>query len=146
MTWKPQSDIIASDPYTCAVYAKKHDLLSTPGWKLLKRHARTARRLIGTLKKSKNRQPKHQDNTNMDGRFQETMHMLYNLIYKMSIINGRMLFSWKLNKSKKTKYSKYGKAAYDKDKIGNAPKGYQKIRVHFFLMSNTVEISRQDLW
>ena len=55
-TWEPLSNIIASDPYTCAVYAKEHNLLNTPGWKLLKRHARTARRLIRTLKKSKHRQ------------------------------------------------------------------------------------------
>ena len=57
-TWEPLSNIIASDPYTCAVYAKEHNLLNTPGWKLLKRHARTARRLIRTLKKSKYRQAK----------------------------------------------------------------------------------------
>ena len=50
---EPLSNIIARDPYTCAVYAKEHDLLNTPGWKFLKRHARTARRLIRTLKKSK---------------------------------------------------------------------------------------------
>ena len=55
-TWELLSNIIASDPYTCAVYAKEHNLLNTPGWKLLKRHARTARRLIRTLKKSKYRQ------------------------------------------------------------------------------------------
>ena len=55
-TWEPLSNIIASDPYTCAVYAKEHNLLNTPGWKILKRHARTARRLIRTLKKSKYRQ------------------------------------------------------------------------------------------
>ena len=34
------------EPYICAVYAKEHNLLNTPGWKLLKNHARTARRLI----------------------------------------------------------------------------------------------------
>ena len=39
-TWEPLSNIIASDPYTCAVYAKKHDLLNTPGWKLSKRHSK----------------------------------------------------------------------------------------------------------
>ena len=38
-TWEPLSHIIASDPYTCAVYAKEHNLLNTPGWKLLKKHA-----------------------------------------------------------------------------------------------------------
>ena len=30
-------------------------------------------------------------------------------------------------------FKDYGKAVYDKDKIGNAPKGYQKIRVHFVI-------------
>ena len=59
MTWEPLSKIIASDPYTCAIYyAKKYDLHFTPGWKLLKTHARTARRLIRTLKKSKYGQAK----------------------------------------------------------------------------------------
>ena len=38
--WEPLSNFIASDPYTCAVYAKKHDLLNTPGWKLSKRHSK----------------------------------------------------------------------------------------------------------
>ena len=28
-------------------------------------------------------------------------------------------------------FKNYGKAVYEKDKIGDAPKGYQKIRVHF---------------
>ena len=32
-TWEPLSNIIASDPYTCVVYAKKHNLLNTPGCK-----------------------------------------------------------------------------------------------------------------
>ena len=31
MTWEPLSNIIASDPYTSAIYAKKHDLLNTQG-------------------------------------------------------------------------------------------------------------------
>ena len=55
---EPLANVIASDPYTCAIYAKKHDLLNTPGWKLLKRHARTARRLVRTLKKPQYRQAK----------------------------------------------------------------------------------------
>ena len=54
-TWEPLGNIIASDPYTCAGYAKEHNLLNTTGRKLLKRHARTASRLIWTLKKSKYR-------------------------------------------------------------------------------------------
>ena len=58
MTWEPLSNIIANDPYINAIYAKKYDLLNTPGWKILKSHARTARRLIRTLKKSKYRKAK----------------------------------------------------------------------------------------
>ena len=58
MTWESLSNIIADDPYSCAVYAKKFDLLNTPGWKQLKQHARTAKRLIRTLNKSMCRQAK----------------------------------------------------------------------------------------
>ena len=39
-TREPLSNIIASDPYTCAIYAKEHNLLNTPGWKLSKRHSK----------------------------------------------------------------------------------------------------------
>ena len=58
MTWEPLSNIITDDPYSCAVYAKKFDLLNTQGWKQLNRHARTASRFIRTLKESKYRQVK----------------------------------------------------------------------------------------
>ena len=44
-TWEPLSNIIASDPYTCAVYAKEHNLLNTPGWKKSKyRQVRASRK------------------------------------------------------------------------------------------------------
>ena len=49
MTWEPLSNIIADDPYSCAVYAKKSDLLNTPWWKQLKQHVRTTNRFIRTL-------------------------------------------------------------------------------------------------
>ena len=76
--------------------------------------------------------PRPQENINMDGKSQETMHMHYNLIYTMATTSGRMLLIWKLSKSKNTRYSKiFGKAVYDKNKITNAPEGHQKIRVHF---------------
>ena len=37
--------------------------------------------------------PRHQENINMDGKFEETMHMPYNLIFKMAVINGKMLLT-----------------------------------------------------
>ena len=39
--------------------------------------------LSGLSRSGSTDKPKHQENTNMDGKFQGTMHMLYNLIYKM---------------------------------------------------------------
>ena len=44
-TWEPLTNIIASDPYTSAVYAKEHNLLNTPGWKKSKyRQIRASRK------------------------------------------------------------------------------------------------------
>ena len=147
ITWEPQSNIIASDPYICAIYVKKHDLLSTAGWKLLKRHARSARRLIRTLKKSKIDKPRHQENINMDEKFQETMHILYNLIFKMAIINERMLLTWKLNKSRNTKYSTImGKLFMTKIKLEMLPRDTKRSEYIMSLISNSVENSKQDLW
>ena len=39
MTWESLSNIFADDPYSCAVYANKFNLLNTQGWKQLKGHA-----------------------------------------------------------------------------------------------------------
>ena len=131
-TWEPLSNIIASDPYTCAVYAKEHNLLNTPGWKLLKRHARTARRLIRTLKKSKYRQAKASRKYKHGWEVpRDYAHAL-----QLDIHNGNN--KWKeaialeIEQIKVYQVFKdFGKAVYDKNNITNAPKGHQKIRVHF---------------
>ena len=131
-TWEPLSNIIASDPYTCAVYAKEHNLLNTPGWKLLKRHARTARRLIRTLKKSKYRQArasrKYKHGWEVPRDYADAL--------QLDIHNGNN--KWKeaidleIEQIKEYQVFKdFGKAVYDKNTITNAPKGHQKIRVHF---------------
>ena len=131
-TWEPLSNIIASDPYTCAVYAKEHDLLNTPDWKLLKRHARTARRLIRTLKKSKYRQGRASRKYKHGWEVpRDYAHAL-----QLDIHNGNN--KWKeaidleIEQIKEYQVFKdFGKAAYEKNKITNAPEGHQKIRVHF---------------
>ena len=131
-TWEPLSNIIASDPYTCAVYAKEHNLLNTPGWKLLKRHARTARRLIRTLKKSKYRQAR------VSRKYKHGWEVPrdYAHALQLDIHNGNN--KWKkaidLEIEQIKEYQVFkdsGKAVYDKKHITNAPKGHQKIRVHF---------------
>ena len=131
-TWEPLSNIIASDPYTCAVYAKEHDLLNTPGWKLLRRHVRTARRLIRTLKKSKYRQARASRKYKHGWEVpRDYAHAL-----QLDIHNGNN--KWKeaidleIEQIKEYQVFKdFGKAVHEKNKITNAPEGHQKIRVHF---------------
>ena len=131
-TWEPLSNIITSDPYTCAVYAKEHDLLNTPGWKLLKRNARTSRRLIRTLKKSKYRQARASRNYKHGWEVpRDYAHAL-----QLDIHNGNN--KWKeaidleIEQIKEYQvFNDFGKAVYEKIKITNAPEGHQKIRVHF---------------
>ena len=147
ITWEPLSTIIASDPYTCSIYAKKHDLLNMPGWKLLKRHARTARRLIRTLKKSKSRQAKASRKDKHGWEVQrDCAHAL-----QLDIQNGNN--KWKdaidleIEQIKEYQVFKdYGETVYEKDKIASAPKGYQKIRVHFVFDVKHCGKLRQDLW
>ena len=132
ITWEPLSNIIASDPYTCAIYAKRHNQLNTPGWKLLKRHARTARRLIRTLKKSKYRQ------ANVSRKYKHGWEAPrdYAHALELDIQNGKN--KWKdaidleIEQIKEYQVFKdYGRTVYEKDKIANTPNGYQKIRIHF---------------
>ena len=49
ITEEPLSLIAADDPVTCAVYAKKHDLLHLDGWKRLKHIAKNQKQLTGPL-------------------------------------------------------------------------------------------------
>ena len=42
-TYEPTSLIIQHDLITCAVYAKKHGLFNTPGWKHLKKYVKTSK-------------------------------------------------------------------------------------------------------
>ena len=76
MTWEPLSNIIADDPCSCAVYAKKFDLLNTPGWKQLKQHVRTARDVSELLRNPSTDKLRHQGDISMDGKFQEIMHIV----------------------------------------------------------------------
>ena len=56
VTYEPLTRISKDDPITCAVYAKKHDLLDTTELKHLKRYAKTSKRLIRAVKQSRIRQ------------------------------------------------------------------------------------------
>ena len=56
----------------------------------------------------------------MEGKFQEIMHMPYNLIFRMLITNGGMIKEYQVFKD-------HGKAVYEKSKVINAPKEYKKL-------------------
>ena len=131
-TWEPLSNIIASDPYTCAVYAKEHDLLNTPGWKLLRRHARTARRLI--------RKYKHG----------WEVPRVYAHALQLDIQNGNN--RWKdaidleIEQIKEYQVFKdFGKAVYDKKKLPMHQRDIKRSEYILYLMSSIVENSKQDL-
>ena len=61
--------------------------------------------LLGPSRNQSIDKPGPQENINMDGKSQETMHMHYNLIYAMATTSGRKQLIWKLSKSKNIKYS-----------------------------------------
>ena len=76
--------------------------------------------------------PGPQESISMDGKFLETMHMHYNLIYTMATTNGRKLLIWKLSKSKNIKCSKIlERLPMKRTRSPKLPEGHQKIRVHF---------------
>ena len=56
ITEEPFSLTAADDPVTCAVYAKKHDLLHLDGWKRLKHIAKNQKQLTRAINQSKIRQ------------------------------------------------------------------------------------------
>ena len=115
--------------------------------KLLKRHARTARRLIRTLKKSKYRQAK------ASRKYKHGCKVPRDYAHALQLDSQNGNNKWKdaidLENEQIKEYQvfkDYGKVVYEKDKIGNAPKQYQRSEYILSLMSNTVENSKQDLW
>ena len=52
-TYEPLSVIGADDPVTCALYAKKHNLLDLPGWKRFKKIAKNETKLKRYLNQAK---------------------------------------------------------------------------------------------
>ena len=131
VTYEPLTLISKSDPITCAVYAKKHDLLDTTGWKHLKRYAKTSKRLIRAVKQSRIRQvrasaryqhsfqvPKDYndairlDKENSNTHWQDTMDIELTQIHEYKVFKDT------------------GKAQFHNGKVVT-PDGFQKIRVHF---------------
>ena len=131
VTYEPLALISKDDPITCAVYAKKHDLLDTTGWKHLKRYAKTSKRLIRAVKQSRIHQvrasaryqhgfqvPKdfndaiRLDKENSNTHWQDAMDLELTQIHEYKVFKDT------------------GKAQFHDGKAVT-PDGFQKIRVHF---------------
>ena len=131
VTYEPLTLISKDDPITCAVYAKKHDLLDTTGWKHLKRYAKTSKRLIRAVKQSRICQvrasaryqhgfqvPKDYndairlDKENSNTHWQDAMDLELTQIHEYKVFKDT------------------GKAQFHNGKVVT-PDGFQKIRVHF---------------
>ena len=131
VTYEPLTLISKDDPITCAVYAKKHDLLDTTGWKHLKRYAKTSKRLIRAVKQSRIRQVR------ASARYQHGFQVPkdYNDAMRLDKENGNThrqdAMDLELTQIHEYKVFKdTGKAKFHNGKVVT-PDGFQKIRVHF---------------
>ena len=131
VTYEPLTLISKDDPITCEVYAKKHDLLDTTGWKHLKRYAKTSKRLIRAVKQSRIRQVR------ASARYQHGFHVPkdYNGAMRLDKENGNTHWqdAMDLELTQIHEYKVFkdtGKAKFHNGKVVT-PDGFQKIRVHF---------------
>ena len=131
VTYEPLALISKDDPITCAVYAKKHDLLDTTGWKHLKRYAKTSKRLIRAVKQSRIRQIR------ASARYQHGFQVPkdYNDAVRLDRENNNTHWqdAMDLELSQIHEYKVFkdtGKAQFHNGKVVT-PDGFQKIRVHF---------------
>ena len=131
VTYEPLTLISKDDPITCAVYAKKHDLLDTTGWKHLKRYAKTSKRLIRAVKQSRIRQVR------ASVRYQHGFQVPkdYNDAMRLDKENGNTHWqdAMDLELTQIHEYKVFkdtGKAKFHNGKVVT-PDGFQKIRAHF---------------
>ena len=131
VTYEPLTLISKDDPITCAVYAKKHDLLDTTGWKHLKRYAKTSKRLIRAVKQSRIRQVR------ASARYQHGFQVTkdYNDAIRLDKENSNTHWqdAMDLELTQIHEYKVFkdtGNAQFHNGKVVTRD-GFQKIRVHF---------------
>ena len=60
-TYEPLDLIAKTDPVTCAMYAKRNGLLSTPGWKRFKHIVKNQKKLTRIINQTRLHQVRHSD-------------------------------------------------------------------------------------
>ena len=131
VTYEPLTLISKDDPITCAVYAKKHDLLDTTGWKHPKGYAKTSKRLIGAVKQSRICQVR------ASAQYQHGFQVPKDYNDALRLDKGNSNTHWQdamdLELAQIHEYKVFkdtGKAQFHNGKAVT-PDGFQKIRVHF---------------
>ena len=131
VTNEPLTLISKDDPITCAVYAKKHDLLDTTGWKHLKRYAKTSKRLIRAVKQSMIRQVRASARYQHGFQVPKEYNDAIRLDKENSNTHWQDAMDLELTQIHEHKFFKdTGKAQFHNGKVVT-PDGFQKIRVHF---------------
>ena len=120
VTYEPLALISKDDPITCAVYAKKHDLLDTTGWNHPKRHAKIPKRLIRAVKQSWIRQVR------ASARYQHGFQVPKDYNDAIRLDKEKRNTHWQ----DAMNLELTGKAQFHNGKAVT-PDGFQKIRVHF---------------
>ena len=131
VTYEPLTLISKDDPIACAVYAKKHDLLDTTGWKHLKRYAKNSKRLIRAVKQSRIRQVRASARYQHDFQVPKDYNDAIRLDKENSNTHWQDAMDLELTQIHEYKVFKdTGKAQFHNGKVVT-PDGFQKIRVHF---------------
>ena len=123
-TYEPLEIIAADDPITCAVYAKKHNLLDEPGWKRFRRLANREIKLKRLINQSNLRSVRR----TMKYQYGYLVPNTHEEAAELDRINGNTLWqdAEQLEISSLLDYSTFN----DLGERGVAPEGYRKIRCH----------------
>ena len=131
VTYEPLILISKEDPINCAVYAKKHDLLDTTGWKHPKRHAKISKRLIRAVKQSWILQVRASARYQHGFQVPKDFNDAIRLDKENSNTHWQDAMDLELSQIHEYKVFKdIGKAQFHDGKAV-IPDGFQKIRVHF---------------
>ena len=104
-TYEPLKIIAADDPVTCALYAKKNNLLNTPGWKRFKDIAKRDKKMIRKLRVNSDHSAQVHSKR-MDFVSHATLKKLSLLTNKMEIHISRIQWLWYYLNFKSTIHSR----------------------------------------
>ena len=124
-TYEPLDIIGKDDPVTCALYAKKNNLLDTPGWKRFKRIITNGKQYTRLIN-----QVKAHAKTNMK-QFQFGILIPRNHKHAMEIDMKSGNKNWYLAEQQELKQIYAYNTFIDKGKNFILPEEYTKIKVHF---------------